>query len=87
MDRINFIDKSILIEQENAYVFNEKEVVYRERQLVCVANRDIEENAILKLNDIDFKMITSGTNCINDCTELIGKKTLITVKRMFLLKK
>lgn len=81
LDRINFIDKSILIEQENAYVFNEKEVVYRERQLVCVASRDIEENTILKLIDIDFKMITNGANFISDCTELIGKKTLTTLKK------
>lgn len=80
IDKVRFIEHYILIAKDQAYVINEKEEIYKNRQLVCVASKAIVANSVLNIDDISFKMVSSIENGITDSTELIGKVAKVNLK-------
>ncbi|HQX04628.1 MAG: N-acetylneuraminate synthase family protein [Flavobacterium sp.] len=73
IEKINFIESHILIDNNTAYKLNDKERVYRDRQLVCVSNKIIEKGNYINKEDISFKMVSDSNNCITNSSDLIGR--------------
>lgn len=73
IERINFIESYILKDKNAAYELNDKELVYRNRQLVCVSTKAIEKGNYIKKDDVCFKMVSDSNNCITNSSELIGR--------------
>ena len=72
-DRIRFIEDHVLSAEEDSFKFHETEVVYRNRQLVCVATRDIEAGSELSESDISLKMMDASDTNLYRVAALIGK--------------
>lgn len=77
---IEFIIKYVVIPESDLLTFNEPELKYRNRQLTCVANRDIKEGAIISLNDINLKLIDVLEPCFSKSDDLIGRKVKCKVE-------
>lgn len=73
IEKINFIESNILVDNKTAYELNEKEIVYRNRQLVCISNKIIEKGNYINKEDICFKMVSDSSNCITNSNDLIGR--------------
>jgi N,N'-diacetyllegionaminate synthase len=73
-NKLTFLEKHIIPERMNPDDFTNEEMVYRKRQLICVATRDLEIGEILKEGDVALKMHHQTSNSFDNIQELLGKK-------------
>lgn len=59
----------------------EVEMKYRERQLICVASHDIDENTVLTEDDISLKMYHEPHDTFESITELVGRTCTKKLKK------
>lgn len=74
--RLNFINEYVLVPKDAFFTFNESELKYRNRQLVCVALRDIEIGETISNDHIGLKLIDTSDSTVSISSEIIGKKAI-----------
>lgn len=70
--RLAFLRDYVLVPQSQHEVFNEAETKYRNRQLICVANRALPAGHTLEAGDIGLKLIDSTENTFTTKAALLG---------------
>ncbi|QIE60617.1 hypothetical protein G5B37_13905 [Rasiella rasia] len=81
IERIRFIEAHVLSTAESSFQFHDTEVVYRNRQLVCVATANLAEGTVLKENDMALKMMDAHENNQYRVEALLGKKLVKAVEK------
>lgn len=71
---LRFLGKYIITERINPGDFSNAELVYRKRQLVCVASRDIDVGESIQDKDVLLKMHHQNVNVFDNIQDLIGKE-------------
>jgi N,N'-diacetyllegionaminate synthase len=74
--RLEFLNKHVLVPEEEFFTFNEPELKYRNRQLICVAQRDIEIGETISSNEIGLKLIDSSEATLSIPLDIIGKRAI-----------
>ena len=72
IDRLTFIDKYI-INTDDSFIMTREEITYRNRQLVCVANKDLKIGEPLNENNVTLKMFDEPDNCYMVPEEIYNK--------------
>ncbi|WP_417371776.1 N-acetylneuraminate synthase family protein [Gelidibacter japonicus] len=72
IERLKFIEEYI-INKENSFIMEEEEIAYRNRQLVCVAMRDLKSGEILNNHEIALKMTHDPEHSFRVPSEISGK--------------
>lgn len=73
IDRIRFIEQNVMTDFCTSFEMNEKEITYRNRQLRCIANRNLSKDTVLQKADIVLKLIDNPEPSYNRIEDLIGK--------------
>ncbi len=73
ISRLNFVKDHVLIAENEYESFNEAELKYRNRQLICVATASIEPGQVVNKSDIALKLIDTTEDCFTIPHELAGK--------------
>jgi len=71
-DRLDFIEEFVLNEDQSFLMENE-EIIYRNRQLICVANKNLEIGETIHFSDIKLKLVDNPENCYTIPEQIIGK--------------
>ncbi len=71
---LEFLQKYVSIPDNDFLTFNEPELKYRNRQLICVANRKMDEGDTIKLEDINLKLIDVLEPSFSKSNDLVGRK-------------
>ncbi len=74
IEKIRFIEKNILTNFSTSFELNEKEITYRNRQLRCIANRDLTKNTVLTKEDIVLKLIDNPEESFTRIDDLFGRR-------------
>ncbi|MDX1462133.1 MAG: N-acetylneuraminate synthase family protein [Marinirhabdus sp.] len=82
-DRLRFIEAHVLQSEAEAFSFHETETTYRNRQLVCVAARDLASGTVLTENDMALKMMDTDDRNVYRITPFVGKKIKKAVLKDF----
>lgn len=69
--RLKWVDNNIL--NQDAFDMTTKEIIYRQRQLKCVASEDLKAGHRLTRNDIRLKLISEEDGTFANLDGLIGK--------------
>ncbi len=77
--RLSFLRDHIFPGENKYSEFNEAELRYRNRQLICVAAHDISESATISENDIKLKLIDTTEEIFTIPSEIIGKKAIAKI--------
>lgn len=78
-ERIDFIEKYVLTNEQESFITDSTEFVYRNRQLRCVVNKDLLEGSILKASDVSLKMVENQEKYYNKIEDVIGKKIKVNI--------
>jgi N,N'-diacetyllegionaminate synthase len=76
VQKLDFIDSYILIDPASSMKMNESEIVYRNRQLRCVAANTIPLGTVLSKENISLKLVDNQENTFALIEELVGKKLM-----------
>jgi len=77
VNRLNFINNQVMrYSNEEFDVIEGKELVYRNRQKICVARVDISKGTVITNDHISRKMIDNVDLGEVDSSKLLGKKTI-----------
>ncbi len=82
-NRIRFIENNVLQSEAEAFSFHETETTYRNRQLVCVAARDLVMGTVLTENDMALKMMDADDQHVYRIEPFVGKKIQQAVAKDF----
>ena len=74
--RLQFLSNHVLLPTEEYARFNEPELKYRNRQLICVAGRDIKKGEVISQEDIGLKLIDTTEKTVSKKEEVVGKAAL-----------
>jgi N,N'-diacetyllegionaminate synthase len=77
--RIDFIEKYVLTNEQDSFIFDKTETVYRNRQLRCVVNKDILTDSILQAHDISLKMVDNQEEFYSRVEDVIGRKIKVNL--------
>lgn len=77
--RISFIEKYVLTNEQDSFVFDSTETVYRNRQLRCVVNKDVLADTVLEISDVSLKMVEDQEKYYSRIEDVIGKKTKVNI--------
>lgn len=80
IERIKFIEEHVM-NKENSFIMEEEEIAYRNRQLVCVANDNLEIGEVLTENEVALKMIHKPENYFFIPKEIYGSVLKNNVKK------
>lgn len=72
-ENLNFIDQFILTNYIDSFSFSKEETTYRERQLKCVASKNITKGEVFTQNHVMLKLTSELENSINTKSLVIGK--------------
>lgn len=72
--KIDFIEKYILTDEHVSFELTENEIVYRNRQLRCVASKKLEKNTVITEDMLLLKLIDDQTGSFNRKEQLLGKR-------------
>ncbi|MCO5229800.1 MAG: N-acetylneuraminate synthase family protein [Chitinophagales bacterium] len=76
IQKLNFLEQFIL-NTDNLFQMNEKEIVYRNRQLICVASQSLKKGHVITINDLQLKMHHPIANTYVKYEALIGKRIIV----------
>jgi N,N'-diacetyllegionaminate synthase len=76
VERLSFLDTYVISDAAEAFKMTEPEIVYRNRQLRCVAADTINAGTVLTKNDIRLKLVDNQENTFAAIEELIGRKVI-----------
>lgn len=71
---LEFLKSYVTLPDSDFLTFNEPELKYRNRQLICVANREIKDGDIIALEDINLKLIDILEPSFSKPNDLVGRK-------------
>ena len=71
--RLQFLSKYVLLPDKEYQHFNEPELKYRNRQLICVAARNITKGEVIGEMDMKLKMIDVNGQTISKKEDAVGK--------------
>lgn len=74
--RLEFLERNVLLPTKNAFQMDSSEVAYRNRQLRCVATRQISQGEKLGRADITLKMVEVQNNAYAEIEKVVGKTAL-----------
>lgn len=80
-NNLNFLDKSINLDEKESFVLGEEETTYRNRQLICVAAYDIPKGEIINYTQIRMKMIDTVQNPISEPNIILGQVAIDSFKK------
>lgn len=78
--RLNFLQDSVILDDSDYQFFNEPELRYRNRQLICVARRRFNAGDKISESDIALKMIDSQGELFTIPTDVAGKVTTVEIE-------
>lgn len=76
IERLNFLKNYVLLSEDDYLVFNEPELKYRNRQLICIANRKISQGEKISETDISLKLIDVLEQTFSKPSMIVGKVAL-----------
>jgi N,N'-diacetyllegionaminate synthase len=79
IDRLNFLKKYVLLNEQEYLTFNEPELKYRNRQLICVANRNISKGEKITETDISMKLTDVLENTLSKPSMINGRTAIINI--------
>jgi len=81
INKIAFIERYLLTDFVTSFYQNEKEIAYRERQLICVAAKSLEKDTIISAKDIQLKLIDTEEVTFHTVDDLIGKALVKSIDK------
>lgn len=79
IERLQFVENFVLVPDSQHLEFNEAELKYRNRQLICVANGNIGKGKPIAENDIALKLINCTDKVFNKKQDVVGKTALLDI--------
>lgn len=77
IERLEFLEENVLLSAEHALQMHTQEIVYRNRQLRCVASREISAGEKIAKEDVSLKMVENQTEAYAKIEHVAGKTAII----------
>lgn len=75
--RLEFLEENVLLSAENALQMHPQEIVYRNRQLRCVASREISAGEKIAGGDVLLKMVDNQVEAYAKIEHVVGKTATV----------
>lgn len=80
INKLNFIDEFIITDHQTSFEFTEREIIYRDRQLRCVAKTNLKAGTLLSKEMICLKLIDDQEDAFNNIHNLSGKILMVDLE-------
>ena len=81
IDKVSFLEQNVLTDFVQSFNQNEKEIAYRNRQLVCVCAEDFKQGYCLKREDVLLKLKDNTELHYSRIDDLIGKRLITDLEK------
>jgi N,N'-diacetyllegionaminate synthase len=81
INKITYLEQNVLTDFILSFHQNEKEITYRNRQLICVAAKSLKKNTIISAKDIQLKLIDTDEVTFHIVNDLIGKALVMPIEK------